>query len=256
MNLEELINKNYEYLSDTDFTIAKYVLANKDKIGNMGINPLAKNSLASKSSVLRFAQKLGFSGYSEFKNFVKWENASPNEELKPNELFEQVLYDVNKTLDYLNSMDFEPIYKAIDTSENIYVISTGIAQKNQATELQRLFLLIGKPVQIIPAMAHANEYKLIIEKLTSKDLIILFSLSGENPNLQGLLDIPAVKGAKMISLTNLKSNWLSGHADFNLYASSTMNPIPKNWWVRSASSFFIVVEALAFGYLDFINNKR
>jgi len=170
-------------------------------------------------------------------------------------LFEQVLYDVNKTLDYLNSVDFEPIYKAIDTSENIYVISTGIAQKNQAAELQRLFLLIGKPVQIIPAMAHANEYRLIIEKLTSKDLIILFSLSGENPNLQGLPDIPAVKGAKMISLTNFKSNWLSGHADFNLYASSTMNPIPKNWWVRSASSFFIVVEALAFGYLDYINSK-
>jgi len=70
VNLEELINKNYEYLSDTDFTIAKYVLANKDKIGNMGINQLAKNSLASKSSVLRFAQKLGFGGYSEFKNFV------------------------------------------------------------------------------------------------------------------------------------------------------------------------------------------
>lgn len=105
-------------------------------------------------------------------------------------------------------------------------------------------------------MAHANEYRLIIEKLTSKDLIILFSLSGENPNLQGLPDIPAVKGAKMISLTNFKSNWLSGHADFNLYASSTMNPIPKNWWVRSASSFFIVVEALAFGYLDYINSKR
>lgn len=256
LSLEELINKNYEYLSDTDFSIAKYVLANKEKIGKMGIHQLATNSLASKSSVLRFSQKLGFSGYSEFKNFMKWEDASPDEQPEPNELFNQIIFDVNKTLEYLKNVDLEPIYDAIEASDHIYVISTGIAQKNQAEELQRLFLLIGKPVQIIPGTVHTNEYKRIIEKLTSKDLIVLFSLSGENPNLQGLLDIPAVKGTKIISLTNFKNNWLSGHADFNLYASSTMNPIPENWWVQSASSFFIVVEALAFGYIDYRNKKR
>ncbi|WP_053363070.1 MurR/RpiR family transcriptional regulator [Bacillus sp. FJAT-27251] len=256
MNLDDLINKNYEYLSDTDSNIAKYVLANKDKIGKMGINQLAINSLASKSSVLRFTQKLGFSGYSEFKNFVKWEDAIPDDTLEPNELLDQIIFDVKKTLEYLNKVDLEPIYEVIEESDNIYVISTGIAQGNQAAELQRLFLLIGKPVQFIPGMVHANEYRRVIEKLTSEDLIILFSLSGENPTLQGLLDIPAVKGAKIISVTNFKSNWLSGNADYNLYASSTMNPNPRNWWVRSASSFFIVVEALAFGYIGYKNKKR
>ncbi len=256
MSLEELINTNYDYLSDTDLTIAKYVLANKENIGKMGINELAKKSLASKSSILRFSQKLGFSGYSELKNFVKWEINDAEDTPEQNELFDQILNDVQKTMQYLQNVDLVPIYNAIETSKNIYVISTGFAQTNQAAELQRLFLLIGKPVQLIPGMSHTNEYKRIIEKLTSEDLIILLSLSGENPSLQGLLDIPAVKGTKIISLTNFKSNWLSGHSDINLYASSTKNPNPKNWWIQSASSFFIVVEALAFGYIDYINSQE
>ncbi|MFT8320257.1 MAG: MurR/RpiR family transcriptional regulator [Bacillus sp. (in: firmicutes)] len=254
MNLEEIINKNYEYLSNTDFTIAQYVLAHKEEIGTMGITQLAKHSLASKSSVLRFTQKLGFSGYSEFKNFVKFHHTDTA--VERHDLFKQVITDATKTLEYLKDADLEPIYEAIEACENIYVISTGIAQRNQAAELQRLFLLIGKPVQIIPGMVYANEYRLIIEKLTSNDLIILFSLSGENPNLQGLLDIPIVKGAKIISVTNFKSNWLSGHAHYCLYASSTFHSDPKNWWVQSAASFFLVVEALAFGYIEYVNKRK
>lgn len=227
MRLEELINQHYDYLSETDLTIGKYVLENKNIIGQLGINEIAINSHASKSSVLRFAQKLGFSGYSDFKNYLKWREGNKIVSSSEKNLVEQIVFDVTKTLEYLSVVDLEPIFEAIENSRQIYVISTGVAQQNQAAELQRLFLLIDKPVQIIPGTVHANEYKRIIERLNEDDLLFLFSLSGENPNLQGILDIPELKGTKIISVTNFKSNWLSGHADFNLYASSMSNGSPK-----------------------------
>lgn len=256
MRLEELINQHYDYLSETDLTIGKYVLENKNIIGQLGINEIAINSHASKSSVLRFAQKLGFSGYSDLKNYLKWREGNKIVSSSEKNLVEQIVFDVTKTLEYLSVVDLEPIFEAIENSRQIYVISTGVAQQNQAAELQRLFLLIDKPVQIIPGTVHANEYKRIIERLNEDDLLFLFSLSGENPNLQGILDIPELKGTKIISVTNFKSNWLSGHADFNLYASSMSNGSPNNWWVQSSSSFFIVIETLTFGFIEYQNQKK
>lgn len=86
MKIEEIINKNYEHFSDIDENIAKFVLNCKDKIGNMGINEVAQKSFASKSSVLRFSQKLGFSGFSEFKNYIKREAALKMDIQEPNDL--------------------------------------------------------------------------------------------------------------------------------------------------------------------------
>lgn len=256
MKIEEIINKNYEHFSDIDENIAKFVLNCKDKIGNMGINEVAQKSFASKSSVLRFSQKLGFSGFSEFKNYIKREAALKMDIQEPNELFEQVLTDIEKTVYYLKNTDLQSIYVALDECRNIYILSTGIAQENQSNELQRLFMMIGRSVHVLPGSIYSSEYRRIIEKVGSEDLIFVLSLSGENPNLDGVLDIPKMKGAKTISLTNFKSNSLAGKADFNLYASSTLNPTPLNWWSQSVSSFFVVLEALLFGYMDYSNKKK
>ncbi|WP_373893758.1 MurR/RpiR family transcriptional regulator [Virgibacillus sp. CBA3643] len=256
MKIEEIINKKYEYFSDIDEEIAKYVLDNKDKIGNMGINAVAKNSFTSKSSVLRFAQKLGFSGFSEFKNYIKREVAIKLNTQGPHELFDQVLTDIARTMEYLKNVDLQSIYEAMDECKNVYILPTGVAQDNQANELQRLFMMSGRPVHILPGSIYSSEYRRIIENIEVDDLIFVLSLSGENPNLDGVLDIPKVKGAKTISLTNFKSNSLAGKADFNLYASSTLNPAPQNWWTQSVSPFFVVLEALLFGYMDYSGRKE
>lgn len=256
MKIEEIINKNYEQLSDIDINIAKYTLDNKEKISKMGINEVARNSFTSKSSVLRFAQKLGFSGFSEFKNYIKRESGRNTANQEPHELFTQVLTDIEKTIEYLRTVNLQSIYKAIDECKTIYILSTGVSQENQANELQRLFLMSGRSVHILPGSIYSSEYRRVIENIENGDLIFVLSLSGENPNINGVLDIPKVKGAKTISLTNFKSNSLAGKADFNLYASSTLNPAPQNWWIQSVSSFFVVLEVLLFGYMDYKGKKE
>jgi len=256
LKIEEIINKNYEQLSDIDINIAKYVLDNKEIVGKMGINEVAKNSFTSKSSVLRFAQKLGFSGFSEFKNYIKQESAGHIDVKEPYELFTQALTDIEKTIEYLRTVDLQSIYKALDDCKTIYILSTGVAQENQANELQRLFMMSGRSAHILPGSLYSSEYRRVIENIDTDDLVFVLSLSGENPNIDGVLDLPKVKGAKTISLTNFKSNSLAGKADFNLYASSTLNPAPQNWWIQSVSSFSIVLEALLFGYMDYRGRKE
>ncbi|MCY8507811.1 MurR/RpiR family transcriptional regulator, partial [Bacillus atrophaeus] len=74
MSLEELINQHYNKLNDNDFYILKYILNHKHTCYLLGINDLAKECSVSRSSILRLSQKLGFSGYSEFRVYLKWED--------------------------------------------------------------------------------------------------------------------------------------------------------------------------------------
>lgn len=256
MTFNELLHQNFAQLSETDLAISKFIIENDHKIGEMSVTDFAKRSLSSKSSVIRFSQKLGFTGYSEMKNYLKWETSSHSLTEPASSFFKQTLKDVEETLTYIREADWTAIYQVIEKSSRIFVISTGVTQQNQAAELQRMFLLIGKPVQVIPGSADSVEFKRIVEQLEESDVIFLLSLSGENRSLEGILNMLKIRQAVIISITNFKSNWLSGQATYNLYASSSRSPIPQDWWLQSASSFFTLVEAFAFGFIDYQRTQK
>ena len=71
MNLEILITQSQKNLSDMDLEILAYVVKHHKQVQNANIIDLSKAVHVSKSSVLRMTKKLGFSGYTEFKYFLK-----------------------------------------------------------------------------------------------------------------------------------------------------------------------------------------
>lgn len=250
MQFHDLVNQNYKQLSENDLALSRFIDEHKEAVKQMNIKDFSRKSLSSKSSVIRFAQKLGFTGFGELRNFLKWETSGPEAQLQL-AFREQVVRDTEKTLRYIQESNWEDIYQAIDQCRTIYLISTGVTQKSQATELQRLFLLIGKPAQIIPGGDAKNEIRRILEYVNKDDLLFLLSLSGENTGLLDLLNILSIKEAKIVSITNFKDNSLSGRSDYSLYANSSRSPLPEDWWLQTSSTFFMLIEAFAFGYVDY-----
>ena len=219
MRFTDLVNEHYADLNETELLMCNYIMENIDIIPTMSTLEFARNSLSSKSSVIRFSQKLGFTGFTELRNFIKWQD---HEERFDEQITftNQVIKDIERLLNILKDRNWLPIYQIIDSVDNIYVITTGITQKNQAAELQRLFLLIGKPLQIIPGNGNSNEFRRILERLTEKDIVFVLSLSGENIRLESIIhQLESVK-SKIVSITSLQNNWLSGKSDFNLYATT------------------------------------
>ena len=47
--------------------IATYLLANFRKLAGMSTRQLGKNTYTNSAAIVRFSQKLGFSGYTEFR---------------------------------------------------------------------------------------------------------------------------------------------------------------------------------------------
>ena len=73
MKLEVLVSKHYEELNPNDLIIWRYITQNKEQCLNMTIEALAHFCNVSRSTVMRFAQKIGLSGYSEMKACLRFE---------------------------------------------------------------------------------------------------------------------------------------------------------------------------------------
>ena len=74
MRLEELVNKHYDKLNHSDLYIWKYIFNHKKDCCNLTIDELANRCNVSRTTILRFAQKLSLKGYSELKIYLKWES--------------------------------------------------------------------------------------------------------------------------------------------------------------------------------------
>ena len=71
MKLDDLVNKYYSDLNLNDLYIWRYILGHKKTCENMSISELAEHCNVSKTSILRFTQKISLNGFSELKFYLK-----------------------------------------------------------------------------------------------------------------------------------------------------------------------------------------
>ncbi|MCK0473441.1 MurR/RpiR family transcriptional regulator [Halalkalibacter sp. APA_J-10(15)] len=255
MKIEELINDNHSTFSEGEKVLAKFILNNKDDIYDLGINELAKKSLSSKSSVLRFAQKLGFSGYTEMKNFMKWENQTTENPITQEDFGKMLISNVEQTVNQLNKMDFSKVCEVIERSSNVYITGTGLMQQSLAQEMQRMFLGIGKNMQTFPMDISTNIYQLVTERISEEDMLIVFSGSGNNPTLKEALSIPLIKNVNILAITGSHHNWLMNNATFGIAVNVNNDSTMIRNWFASSSAFHSVIEILAYNYFEYKNKS-
>lgn len=252
MKLEDLIKEKYTSFTEGEIAIARYLLNHTEEIPKLNINQLAKNSLTSKSSVLRFAQKLGFSGFTELKNFLKWGNFFSENPITYSELGDLLGESIHKTIENFKSMNLDNIHQAIDECEHIYLIGTGLSQQGMAAQMQRIFLGLGKEMQVLPIGMQATLYQLMIERMGEKDLLIVFSGSGNNPILKEELTTPILKNVKILAITSNGENWLANHSTFSITAQVNLGNTISNL-ISIASPFNVIIEMLAYSYIKYKN---
>ncbi|MCR6098723.1 MurR/RpiR family transcriptional regulator [Salipaludibacillus agaradhaerens] len=245
MRLEEVVNRHYHQLNDNDMHILKYILNHAQTCYQLSINELARACNVSKSSVLRFTQKLGFSGYSEFKVFLKWDN---RREKTDSHYIEPLYTDIDATLNDLSDKSFDAISELLYQARTIFVYGSGVAQTNCALELQRQFANAQRHLVVIHDQ---TEFEIIQQSMTPEDVIIIISLSGDTPALIPQAEWLAAKGVPIISVTNLKNNKIAQMATHHLYATSTFTSVTAYRDIISFVPFAIVLEHMFRHYLTY-----
>lgn len=242
MDIESLINKNYEKLNKNDVYIWHYILNNKKECINMSIKDLAKKCNVSHTSIFRFTTKLGFKGYSELKVYLKWEQDNKSK-IQDNEL-DKIQNDIISSLNLIKNRDCSDIFKLLDNANKIYSYDTGSIQKSAAKYLKSSLLFSNKLLNVIEG---AEESQIVTKFLQKDDVFFLISLSGNNKFMNDFALKLKEKKVKIISITKDGNNELARISDINLFFYS--HCIKDN--IFATSCFFMLIEILSIKYMSY-----
>ncbi|WP_031540460.1 MULTISPECIES: MurR/RpiR family transcriptional regulator [unclassified Bacillus (in: firmicutes)] len=248
--LKDLMNKYYDALSENDLYLINYVLNHIEECKNMSILELSDTCNISKSSILRMTQKIGFSGYSEFKYFLKNEPKQLDTNL---DYYTMQIKEIETTRKIYKNIHTEVIYEQISNADTIYGFASGWGQRNALEEMSRQFISNNKKMYIIPA---ETEFDFLLDKMKPTDLVIVISLSGDVKNIIAQLRQLSVKSIPTLSITSFHNNHLATLSTYNIYYESF--ELGKHFGIehRSLLGLFTVIDSIYRGYLEYTIRKK
>lgn len=147
MNFDQHVKLVYDVLSASEKETINYIRQHRQQVTTMSINELAAKVLSSRSTILRLAKKLGFRGYTDLKYTLREDLNQPS--IVPSDLLGNLQMDINKTFQYAQQTNFEPLINAIKKAQTLVIYTTGFTQENYARELSKELMLVGKDNVII-----------------------------------------------------------------------------------------------------------
>lgn len=241
--LEDLINKNYKQLNENDLYIWGYVSKHKRECVNMSIDELANRCNVSRTTILRFSKRLGLSGYSEFKVYLRMSNEQVIHKGANIEKLHTSYVDYTK---FLSTYNYSDIIKLIQEANNLYVYGRGTIQKNVANEMKRSFLFADKLFYGITSLGETVEYE---EMITSGDVIVVISFSGETPIMLEFVRKLKIKHVRVIAISATKQNSLSAIADISVSVDNIALHGPVGPFY-GLSGYFLFIDYLIAAYLE------
>lgn len=206
--LQQIIN-DATTSTNIDYVIAEYILRNLYS-DNLTISKIATDCHISKASVTRFAQSIGYNGFSDFKNdyeLIKYERdelildfkaqIKLNDTTELQNEFEQVTKDFETFSHQINFDSIEKLCDLIYEANDIYIIATLIPE-NLSQILQTTLLNSGKFVHSFPSI---KQQYTISERITQNDLALFVSLEGSHITQRELTLSITDTGATSVLLT-------------------------------------------------------
>lgn len=244
MTIFDTIEKNRKLLNRNENYLLKYILENTEKVSNMRIQDLSRETFTSTATIVRFCNKLSYSGYAEFKANLKSSiNKETNHKIVPNNTF--LFDDIAKTKDLINDSVIDEVIDLIYNTEKIDFYGEG-SSKDVCIDISRKFHLVEKNCR------YFNDSSIMYSTasdLDSKTLIIAISMSGETSQVIKAVNIAKTRGCKIICVTSVGYNTLANLSDKCLFIFSSEYEI-NNIKFKSRVTANAITEYVFFRYLD------
>ncbi|QNM15871.1 MurR/RpiR family transcriptional regulator [Fusobacterium hominis] len=223
------INTMKNQLTSIEKRIAEYILKDPEAIKNLNTYQVAKNCKASQASIVRFAKKLGFKGFPDFKLSLSQDIGNRkaeshvniiHEEIKPEDSFEIVgkkvahanITAVNNTYEITDFKELENAVKVIAQADKIMVVGVGFSGI-VAKDFYYKLLELGKHA-IMENDTHTQLS--CLSSMGKNDLLFVISHSGKTVQMYDIAKVAKDRGIKIISMTSIVPNPISDLADIKL----------------------------------------
>lgn len=250
MKLESLVSKHFEELNPNDMLIWQYIYQHKEKCVSMSIEALAGICNVSRSTVMRFAQKIGLTGYSELKTMLRWENEEP---WAIEENLVDLVCDTNiKTIQHFKEQNFDEACHLLYRAKRIFCYGTGRAQKSVVGEFQRMMLSLNILVYEITG---EGELRKISHMITSEDLVIIISKTGQGEIVRDVMFELNSRDIPVVSLTRYGKNPLAQMSTCNLFVNIEEISLMDNTNYESMILMFLVLEIFFAKFVEYRNHR-
>ncbi len=212
----------YNDMGKAEKQIANWLLENPGEILPLSIVDLAEKCGCSEATIVRFAKRLGFSGYQELKISLAQEtnksvvSTNITKDDSPYTMYEKVCNDIYCTLERtkkaLEKTALENAAKKISNCNHIAIFGLGNSA-SVALDASHKFLRAG-----CDAVAYSDNHMQVIaaSHLGKDDVAIGISHSGSSCDIVDALKIAREHGAATIAITNSGKSPILKQADYVL----------------------------------------
>ena len=232
-DLMRTIQVKFPRLSKGQKLIAEYILKQYDKAAFMTAAKLGDSVGVSESTVVRFANELGFSGYPKLQkalqeliknklttvqrielsnNYITMENALKG-------VLKSDMENIRVTLEKINPKTFDEVVNCIFNAKRIYII--GLRSSTALAEFLGFYLnLILDNVKVV-AYGVSDIFEQMIN-ISKDDLVIGIGFPRYAARTIEALNYAHEKGTKVIAITDSLLSPLATKSDYTLIAQSNM----------------------------------
>ncbi|MBL4934853.1 MurR/RpiR family transcriptional regulator [Clostridium sp. YIM B02515] len=232
-DLMRTIQMKFPRLSKGQKLIAEYILKHYDKAAFMTAAKLGTSVGVSESTVVRFANELGFSGYPKLQKAlqeliknrlttvqrIELSNDYVSEESALKGVLKSDMENIRATLEKINHKNFEDVVNSIFTAKKIYII--GLRSSTALAEFLGFYLnLILDNVKIV-GYGISDIFEQMIN-ISDEDLVIGIGFPRYAARTIESLSFAQSRGTKVVAITDSLLSPLAAKADYTLIAQSNM----------------------------------
>lgn len=232
---DRVLDRSY-VLTDIEEEIISYIEQQISEIDSIKISQLAKQFFTVPNTITRMSHKLGYSGFSELKHAIKYEQESTNE------IYSDYKQMLTQTFDLIDSERENKICDFMKDSRRIHFYSIG--QTAYVTKI------IVDNFYSIDYKSYFYNYPNELEHTINhgeNELFFFISLSGEKQQILSLAEKAHNKGHVVFSLTNLSNNSLARLADQRLFCYSPEERIDE-YNITDKTPILLIMNSLFRSY--------
>jgi DNA-binding MurR/RpiR family transcriptional regulator len=256
LTLSEEIRQRFDDFSRSQKDVGQYIVDHLDEVAFHTAEELARRANTSSSTVVRFAQALGFEGFPELQAAARDEYRRAREasngivEAAPQPLFpiDQTEFEAALAADHANleetarKVDREEVGAAVDliaSAERILLCGTD-QMAFFASYLRHLLMLLDLRAEVVASPSQEGLARL--GRIDDKTVLVGFSAGRPHPLVVRAFKLARNRRAATIAISDATLSEIAKIGDHRLYYSSN-SPA----YVRSHSALLGLIQALAYG---------
>lgn len=249
MSVVEKMHQMYSEMTETDRRIYHRILDNSTSFSLKPIGEIAKELKISQTSLMRFAKRLGFEGYAQFKKKLQAEeilSSTPAERMQrlkdskyrssPSLLIDQECKNITDAIENANSEKLFPLVEALTRECKVFCV--GVKEERYLAEMLCYRLrFFNIDVTLLPT--ELVEYRELIHRSESPVILIAFDFFPYSKAINRLSVYASEKGAYVVTISDQPRNPMQKSSDCIFFC-----PSKTDYFMNSATASLAWINLL------------